>query len=57
MYEIKEYLDIFDLNKFTRMLHGIQLIKCNKQKNNINDLVTKENVKRLVKEYKYGSEE
>ena len=58
MYEIKEYLDYYDLNKFPKMLHGIQYIKNYKNNNTIENVsVTEENVKKLVKEYEYRSEE
>ena len=57
--EIKEYLEHYKANKFPRMLQNIQIIKYKRQKNKkVNDnLVTEENVKKLVIEYKYGKEE
>lgn len=57
--EIKEYLYYYDINKFPNMIQKIECIKYQQQNNQIvtNNLVTEENVKKLVKEYKYGKEE
>lgn len=57
--EIKNYLEFYDVKKFPKMLQKIQIIKYQRQKNKkvSDNLLTEENVKKLVKEYKYGKEE
>ena len=57
--EIKTYLEYYRINKFPKIIKKIQHINYLKQKEKevIDNLVTEENVKKLVKEYKYGKEE
>ena len=61
--EIKKYIDVYKLNKFPQMLQKIQILKHQQTKNKWNNkksassLVTEKNVKKLVKDYKYGKEE